>query len=264
MPPSPCGTKANDLRMKVQVLRGPDGKVIFVECGSDFVELMFKIMKAPLSSVLALPMKRKRGEDHPLMTMHSSLADLDKQSFVQGELPNDVLAKAIDIQELFKATAPSFPPQGYQAMANGNLSCQSCQNQFQPGQYPNYLTSCPFCHIDPSSNGRRALGYGSVRCQSCGQNFQPRQYPHEQQCPTCKPSPKPTILKDNCKFMLTDALKVFDASTVKAMELMKNNVGGFRDIKTSTATVTEECIKKLIVQSLLGSKTVFTDLFPAA
>lgn len=59
--------KTEDMGMKVQV-HGPEGKVIFLECGSDSEELMFKIMKSPLA--------------RPLAIMHNnSLTDLDKQSF---------------------------------------------------------------------------------------------------------------------------------------------------------------------------------------
>lgn len=55
-------------------------------------------------------------------------------------------------------------------------------------------------------------------------------------------------LKDNGKFMVTDALEVFESSTIIAMELVKEHVDDFRHIKTSTETVTEEIVKTHCLQ----------------
>ena len=73
-----------------------------------------------------------------------------------------------------------------------------------------------------------------------------------------------TLLKDNCKFMVNDSLAVFESSMVKAMELIKGKADGFRDIKTSSAVVTEDTVKQLIFRSLMGSTTVLSDLFAAS
>ena len=70
------------------------------------------------------------------------------------------------------------------------------------------------------------------------------------------------LLKETVKFMVTDSLEVFEASTVKAMELMKAEVRDFKDISTTTVTLTETVVKKLILHSMMGGKHVLTDLFP--
>lgn len=70
------------------------------------------------------------------------------------------------------------------------------------------------------------------------------------------------VLKDNSKFMVTDNLQIFESSTIKAMELMKEHVDDFRGIQTATVTVNEDYVRKFILCSLLGSKNVFTELFP--
>ena len=72
------------------------------------------------------------------------------------------------------------------------------------------------------------------------------------------------FLKDNCKFMVTDSLEVFGSSTIMAMELMKEHVDDFRRIKTSTEFVDQEIARKLVLCSMLGSKTVLTEIFPEA
>ena len=70
------------------------------------------------------------------------------------------------------------------------------------------------------------------------------------------------VLKDNSKFMVTDNLQIFESSTIKAMELMKEHVDDFRGIQTATVTVNEDYVRKFILCGLLGSKKVFTQLFP--
>ena len=54
-------------------------------------------------------------------------------------------------------------------------------------------------------------------------------------------------------------MKVFEASMVKGMELMKSKVDTLGEMQTSVAMVTEECVKSLTLRSF--SKTVLTDLF---
>lgn len=72
----------------------------------------------------------------------------------------------------------------------------------------------------------------------------------------------PFILKDNCKFMVTDSLKVLESSTITALDLMKDHVEDFRSIKTSTQAVTPKIVRKLVLRGMLGSTTVLTDIFP--
>ena len=43
---------------------------------------------------------------------------------------------------------------------------------------------------------------------------------------------------------------------------MKEHVDDFRGIQTATVNVTEDYVRKFILCSLLGSKNVFTELFP--
>ena len=62
--------------------------------------------------------------------------------------------------------------------------------------------------------------------------------------------------------MVTDNLQIFESSTIKAMELMKEHVDDFRGIQTATVTVNENYVRKFILCTLLGSKNVFTELFP--
>ena len=219
---------ARNIEIEIQMLHGPDGKVIFMECGSDFVELMFGIMKAPLSSLVGVC--PHEDDVHPFMSIRKSLSDLGKQSFINNNRPDDALAKPIDFSLTPKTTSggiAQYPPPGYTKVGTSSLRCQSCTGQFNPTTYPSYSQQCPLCN----------KMHGNVAIVS-----QP-------------------MLKDNCKFMVTDSLKVFEASMVKAMELIKNKANGFGEVKTSSATVTEECVKKLILRSMLGSKTVLTDLF---
>ena len=62
--------------------------------------------------------------------------------------------------------------------------------------------------------------------------------------------------------MVTDSLKVLESSTITALDLMKDHVEDFRSIKTSAQTVTPKILRRLVLRSMLGSKTVLTDIFP--
>lgn len=44
-------------RIEVQLLRSTKGDVIFMEVDSDFVELLFKIMKSPIAELWRMNMK---------------------------------------------------------------------------------------------------------------------------------------------------------------------------------------------------------------
>lgn len=61
--------------------------------------------------------------------------------------------------------------------------------------------------------------------------------------------------------MVTDSLKVLESSTITALDLMKDHVEDFRSIKTSAQAVTPKILRKLVLRSMLGSKTVLTDIF---
>ena len=109
------------------------------------------------------------------------------------------------------------------------------------------------CKVQVSQGNNNVSG----RCPHC------RQYSYN--C-CCGGQPNRTqqglVLKDNSKFMVTDNLQIFESSTIKAMELMKKHVDDFRGIQTATVTVNENFVRKFILCTLLGSKNVFTELFP--
>ena len=218
------------------------------ECGSDFVEMMFKIMQAPLSSVLGL-CKRKRGQDlNPLMSMQKSLSDLDQQSFVKGELPDDALPKPVNITNMMTQKGQTLPTPdltpGYQQVNAGQLKCDPCGYTFNANQQTQHQYNCPSCRLAKVKTPGLKPGYQQsgiyLRCESCNKNFAPHNYPtYDQACPLCKvaqtkkPETPETLLKDNCKFMVTDSLQVFEASTIRAMELMKD-VDCLRDLAGSS------------------------------
>ena len=98
---------------------------------------------------------------------------------------------------------------------------------------------------------------GSSHCPRCSQYWQNCRCTQ-----TDSRTQQGLVLKDNSKFMVTDNLQVFESSTIKAMELMKEHVDDFRGIQTATVSVTEDYVRKFILCSLLGSNNVFTELFP--
>ena len=104
-------------------------------------------------------------------------------------------------------------------------------------------------------DGRRRRIRKKKREKSCGK---------DRARSSAKKTESQRVLKDNAKFMVTDSLDIFEASIVKAMEQVKNKVGALGDITTSEAIMTEECVKKLFVHSLHGSKTVLSEVFPSS
>eukprot|EP00434_Breviolum_minutum_P020935 symbB.v1.2.018470.t3/scaffold1468.1/size117071/6 len=153
-------------QMEVQLLRSPGGKVVFLETGPDFVELMIKMMNTPLAALLASssPMSGKDAEDdtHPWLSLQKSLASLGASSFLNGA-PS-------------KATPAEF-------------------------SIPQVINQCTNVQNKHALSNRASQGL---------------------------------VLKDNSKFMVTDNLQIFESSTIKAMELMKEHVDDFRGIQTAT------------------------------
>ena len=192
-------------------------------------ELMIKMMNAPLASLLASSCPKRckddEGKTHPWLSLQQSLASLGASSFLNGA-PS-------------KATPAEFSiPQVINQCTNrkSNMSSQ-CTNQ--------------------KSFSGNFMNMGNNICPSCGD------YLHQCCCtPTGNRAQQGLVLKDNCKFMVTDNLQIFESSTIKAMELMKEHVDDFRGIQTATVTVNEDYVRKFILCSLLGSKNVFTELFP--
>ena len=169
-------------RIEVQLLRSAKGNVIFMEVDSDFVELLFKIMKSPIAELLGACRPDEDEEpQHAMLSLHKSLGRLGAKTFLAG-CQGDALPKIPSIGQIYNGHSGSH--------ANKDL------------------------------------------------------------------------LKETVKFMVTDSLEVFEASTVKAMELMKAEVRDFQDISTTTVTLTETVVKKLILHSMMGGKHVLTDLFP--
>lgn len=170
-------------RIEVQLLRSTKGEVIFMEVDSDFVELLFKIMKSPIAELLGACRPEDEHEEphHAMLSLHKSLGRLGAKTFLAG-CQGDALPKIPSIGQIYNGHSGSH--------ANKDL------------------------------------------------------------------------LKETVKFMVTDSLEVFEASTVKAMELMKAEVRDFQDIITTTMTLTETLVKKLILHSMMGGKHVLTDLFP--
>ncbi|CAK9102759.1 unnamed protein product [Durusdinium trenchii] len=209
--------------MKVQVLRGTDGKVIFLEGGSDFVEMMFKLMQSPLSSLLGVCPMNQESALSPLVVLRKSLSELALQSFAKGRLPDETLPGPIETSEIMKMKP--FGTDGFTDFKKRRRS-----RSWRSG----------------SSSSSRPRSKHRSRSRSL------RRREHSE-----------GILKDNCKFMVTDSLEVFESSTVKAMELMQGKVRGFGDIKTSSATVSKECVQNLIQQSLRGSRTVLSQVLLA-
>ena len=133
--------------IEIQLLLGPDGKVIFMECGSDFVELMFEIMKAPLSSLVGVCPVIKEDDENALMSMRQSLSKLGKQSFVDEGSCEKFLPERIDIAKIMKAPGSYDPqvPEGYWRTSQQGqllvLQCVSCNFSWCPHQshYPNYV-----------------------------------------------------------------------------------------------------------------------------
>ena len=190
-------------------------------------ELMMSIMNAPLSGLLAISNIKsvETGDLHPLVGLKTSLSNLGPQSFVPGVSASTAIPGAFSMQQLLTgswATSVLNQP-------SWERCPQGCSYAFPKGNV------CPEC-----GGGGYHLGAA---------------YPPHQQ-------PVVVNLKDNGKFMVTDALEVFESSTIMAMELMKEHVEDFRCIKTSTETVTEEIVRKLIVCSMLGSQKVLTEIFP--
>ena len=76
--------------------------MIFLECGSDFVEMMFKLMKLPISDLVGLCTEKDSGVVSPLVAVRKSLSRLDGQCFIKGELPAGALPAPIKISEIIR------------------------------------------------------------------------------------------------------------------------------------------------------------------
>lgn len=212
-------------KMEVKLLRTSHGKVIFLESGPDFVELMFSLMNAPLGSLL-YSFAPKAKDLHPLVGLKESICRLGSTSFLPGKSAPIAVPKLKTMEQLMKGTATPQP-----------------QPAVPPVVLPVHCGGCN-CTRHPNTAGN---------CPSCGRYI----YAVQQQDQPAQPN-----LKDNCKFMVTDSLEVLESSTITMLELMKEHVNDLKSIKTSTEKVTEESVKKLILCSIMGAKDVLTQVFP--
>lgn len=224
-------------QIEVKVLRSQSGEVVFLESGPDFVELLFNVMSAPLSSLL--PTISGKGVDkddlHTLVGLKKSLLSLGSQSFVTRR-PASYIPQTLSMEQLMQC-----------AIREGNETPGSDSEESQ------------IVPADPHHSTSQQIVWPRSRC-SIGHSGPASARQVEQHKKNKDESKR--ILKDNCKFMVTDSLEVFESSTIMAMELMKEYVDDFRRIKTSTEFVDQEIAKKLVLCSMLGSKTVLSEIFP--
>lgn len=197
-------------------------------------------MSAPLCSLLPTVSGKGVEKDdlHTLVGLKKSLLGLGSQSFATKR-PAAFIPQTLSMEQLMMC-----------AIKEGNETpgSDSEENQIVLAQQ-NYYTYLGYA------------GYGGPMHNAFG----PRQASARQvDQQKGKNNESKRFLKDNCKFMVTDSLEVFESSTIMAMELMKEHVDDFRRIKTSTEFVDQEIARKLVLCSMLGSKTVLTEIFPIA
>lgn len=89
--------------MEVTLLRGRDGKVIFMECKSQFVDALVAITRAPLGGIvgaIAVEEPQLPGQTLPGKDLCESVANLREELFDSSKA--DVLAKPTDLESVIR------------------------------------------------------------------------------------------------------------------------------------------------------------------
>ena len=170
-----------DPKIEVKLLRSQSGQVIFLETRRDFVELLFAIMNAPLSSLIS-NFSQGVNDLHPFLDLKESLQNLGPQSFASGKAGAAFIPKACSTKELRdwakeKAKASSNPN------TQTEILWQSLEHKFhQPKIHASRLLALdteakgapqcnqPFasCQYQPNANGKHP-NYGKAPAQETSQ-----------------------------------------------------------------------------------------------
>ncbi|CAJ1331310.1 unnamed protein product [Effrenium voratum] len=196
-------------------------------------------MDVPLSGLVKLCQKSSAHGAGPLTNLSGSLVTMDKAYFQDQKVGNPIAQKevsgATELLQTMKLKKAQTGMPVYQ--------CNSCCRQ--TSCTCNLNSNC-FIHSNQCPSGCAYVAFQLVPPP-----------------PAASPMSSSLLAPGNYKFMVTEDLKVVDASVVKAMEFIQAHAGDMTKIKTATATCSEDKLRKLIGSLLAGSKSVLTDTFAA-
>ena len=256
----PTYTQAN-AEFQVQLVRKGNGTVVYMECDHDLL--------AQLSAFLHLPIGTLGAQLSPtapalgLVKFGCSIAGLRDAVWdgkKQGMLPNNrPPASSAAVKLKTEAVPKCLCAAGVQSQQS-NGYCNFCGNQFRAAVVRHRR----------QQRSQRALCQTCQVCEDCTQKiFQSARKGVELvEDPLAlavffDKAPKLPQFKDTVKFLVDNELRVFENSSVKALQLLSAAQVNLADITTEERSVTKDEVNKLVADMLFNSKAILTGVFPA-
>ena len=95
--------------MQVEVLKGKDNNVLFMEAGSEFVDMLNRVLRQPLGSVAAAVSSPPNADSdnvqeqglntNPVSKLQISMEKLRPSLFIRPKMKETVVAKPTDLQQ---------------------------------------------------------------------------------------------------------------------------------------------------------------------
>ncbi|CAI5458975.1 unnamed protein product [Closterium sp. Yama58-4] len=256
--------------MKVNVLfRKESNKILYLEAGKDFIDLLMSLLRMPTANLLKLLMEsgiRIKGR-LGILNIFSSADKID-ESYMKVD--KDKILNPSPLEGSSQLCLLGRPgKKGYFTCGTG--SCEWSVSLMSG-------TSCPGCE-EPMSRELKLCRGGAVDSSqtlyTCG-NLHRVGNVYNFRCPDCS-SYMNTVLtvvgsgggaqmsggfvKDAVTFMVTDDLEFFPSSTIKSIHLLnKLGVKSMSDLESFETTVTRDHALAL-VQAALTSTSALNDVF---
>jgi len=219
---------SKDAEWQAWVLRGDD-KVIFMEATPEVVEVIFRVMKAPLHNVLGVLDECSRGEPFLLQNTLKTLMALRRGVFESGTHYDQT-----------------------QALGSGSITAT-----------PSITATTNHSNPSNQSNNKRSASSGQYQYHGGG-CYDNQNYSQSQNYPTTQTTVSETAVKvkNMAKFIISNDLAVSEASTVAAIALLSAANVDLTKVTTEQVTLTPEKLKKLVGLALLNTENILDELFP--
>eukprot|EP00928_Gymnodinium_smaydae_P051193 TRINITY_DN34713_c0_g1_i1.p1 TRINITY_DN34713_c0_g1~~TRINITY_DN34713_c0_g1_i1.p1 ORF type:complete len:357 (+),score=49.37 TRINITY_DN34713_c0_g1_i1:59-1072(+) len=157
--------------MEVQLLRTSSGEVVFLEAPAEFVDLLVKLLHAPLGAVLqSCADEVAPGTEHPLLCLSGAIPQLKDTLCIKKK--NELLPDTLNIEKLLKLPmnkATKDPP----------THCLCCLKMHGQVRKVTPNSPCGFCnYISPIESKKTA----EPKCPKCAV---PRDLTKGVFCPSC-------------------------------------------------------------------------------
>lgn len=252
--------RRNGNSFDVQLVRKGDGTVVYMECDHDLLAHLSAVLHLPVGAVgLKLA---DTAPDLGLVKFGSSVASLREAVWhgsKEGMLPSDRPPSntPIKIQRLVATPVAScFCASGIKMHRTNARQCRLCQRQNEAhygSAGAGYVTMCSTCGVCEGCT--RAL-YDNARAGV-------KLADDRAALAVVEKAPKLPQFQNTVKFLVDNELRVWENSSVKALQLLSVAHVNIAEIKTEARRVSVDETRLLLAHMLFNSSTILTSVFTA-